>query len=189
LESARKIAQSIFDSAPDQQLRSYAENTLKNIDSYKDQLSRNNSAGRSSGTILIDVDKPLSKEEMEALQEKLMNQSLNEMLRKPKQGETRLTGFITKIECKPKGIFFTVKTGDEMVELSSKTFQDLILKAYNVDLAGKQFSCDSAFPKNLAVISFVPEKDEKIKAKGEIIAIEMVPNNFKFVDPEKEIIP
>ena len=188
LDNARKIAQSIFDSAPDQQLRSYAENTLKNIDSFREQVSRMNSVGRPSGTIIIDSDKPLTKEEMEALQEKLMNDSVNEMLRNPKDGETRLTGFISKIECKQKGIIFTVKSGKELIQLTSETFQELELAAYNVDLEGQQFSCDSAFPNNLAVISYIPSKDSKLKIQGKIISIEIVPNNFKFVKIEKETL-
>lgn len=179
--NARKIAQSVYRSASDNQLRGYAQNTLRTIDDFQSRAEMiREKPEASTRSYVITTDKPMTEEEIRALQKEMMNKSINRMLRQPQSGEKRITGFIIGISCEKKNIEYSVKTPEgEVVVLTSQTFQNLHLAAYNVNLIGLQFACDASFPDNLAVISYLPKKGKNTPVAGEIVSIEMVPNDFQ----------
>ena len=82
-------------------------------------------------------------------------------------------------------ISYTIKSADHVIVLGSKDFQGLQLIAF-VATTDTPISCDG-LPKPLfAVISYIPASDPKTKTSGELISIELVPDDFRFLGETKE---
>ena len=114
-----------------------------------------------------------------------MLESLNATLRKPQSNEKRLLGFVTKIDCQPKQIIFSIKSDKQILLLRSDTFDNLTLISFESELVDSEFGCGVLKKENLAVITFRPNADAKSKVAGEIIAVEFVPKNFRFLEEIK----
>lgn len=179
--NARKVAKRVYETAPDDHLRVYAKNSLNMIDSLESQLEAiknfNNRPRRE-----IVSDKPLTEEEIAALNEKAMLEAINQTLRRPKADEKRVLGYLTKIECGGKGIEYSVKVGDETLKLNSDSFDSLVLMSFNTESADGEIGCGTIKKEMFAVVSYRPTTNAKGKSAGEILSIEFVPKNFKFLN-------
>ena len=182
--NARALAQKILLTASDDRLKVYAENTIRTINSLESQLAsiKNFDKKRQSEEV---SEIPLSDEEITKRREKAMLESLNATLRKPQSNEKRLLGFVTKIDCQPKQIIFSIKSDKQMLLLRSDTFDSLTLISFESELVDSEFGCGVLKKENLAVITFRPNADTKSKVAGEIIAVEFVPKNFRFLEEIK----
>ena len=177
---ARKLAQKIYETAPDDQLRVYAKNAINLINSYESQLeSVRNYNNRAKQEIV--TDKPLTDEEIARLNEEAMLEAINQTLRKPKTDETRGLGFITKIECGAKGIEYWARIDDRLLQFTSETFDSLFLMSFDGKLSNDEFGCGTVKKDMYAVITYRPTDAAKTRTAGEIVAVEFVPKNFKFV--------
>jgi tetratricopeptide (TPR) repeat protein len=107
-----------------------------------------------------------------------LNMSINEALRKPLEGETRLLGSLARIECVPKGLVFVVKSGGRTLRLSAKGFEDVQITAYTRE-AGGELSCGPLKSESLVVVTFRAAADARAKADGALAALEFVPASFK----------
>jgi tetratricopeptide (TPR) repeat protein len=177
--NARKVAQKVYETAPDDHLRVYAKNTINQINSYEAQLENiKNYRNRPQQAIV--TNKPLTEEEIARLNEQAMIEGINEGLRKPKADEKRVLGHLTKIEC-VKGVEYSVRVDGQVIKLSSENFDSLFLMAYNTDVASGEIGCGSVKSEIFAVITYRPAASAKSKSAGEILSIELVPKNFKFL--------
>lgn len=180
---ARRLAQKILQTASDDQLKIYAENTLRNINSLESQLDAiKNNEKRENEAV---SDKPLSDEEIVRRREKAILESLNATLRKPLRNEKRLLGYVTKIDCQPQQIIFSVNAGSQVFELKSDSFETLTLVSFESKLVDAEFGCGLIKKENLSVITFLPGADAKSKIAGEIVSVEFVPKNFRFLTEDK----
>lgn len=182
--AAREIVHKIIRTASTDQLKIYAENTLKNINSLEAQLEeiKNYEKRRPREEI---TDEPLSDEEIARRREKAMMESLNETLRKLKKGEERLLGYVKKIDCQPKQIVYTVKAGNQIYLLKGASFDSLTLISFEPTLVDAEIGCGEIKKENLSVITFRAAPDERSKIAGEIVSIEFVPKNFRFMSEDK----
>ena len=103
---------------------------------------------------------------------------LEEALRKPREGEQREQGLLTRIDCDAKGIVFVVKVGDRLLKLLIDAFENMDITSYAAD-AGSEITCGPRNPENTVIVTFIPSKDAKAKTDGQIVAIEFVPKEFK----------
>ncbi len=176
---ARNIARKIYATAPDDRLRVYAKNTIYRIDSYESQLESLRNPHRRR---LHDVtDQPLTEEESARLNWLAMQEAINRSLRRAKSDEKRILGYLTKIECGASGIEYSIKTDNQVLKLSSETFETLTLISYIADEAGGQIGCGTRKKNAFAVIVYRPFANaDKSKSAGEILSIEFVPEKFKF---------
>jgi Tfp pilus assembly protein PilF len=182
--AARSLAQKILQTASDDELRIYAENTLRNINSLEEQLaSIKNEIKREQSELISDA--PLSEEEIARRREKAMLESLNETLRRPKSNEKRLLGYVTNIDCQPQQIIISMKADTQTFELKSDSFETISLISFDSKLVNAELGCGQLEKENLAVITFRPERDAKSKIAGEIVSVEFVPKNFKFLTADK----
>lgn len=182
--TARSLAQKILQTASDDNLKVYAENAVRTINSLERQLEDiKNYKKRVESKEVSDA--PLSDEEIAKRREKAMLESLNATLRKPQSDEKRLLGSVTKIDCQPKQIIFSVKADNKFFQLTSETFDTLTLISYEPELVDAEFGCGVMKKENLSVITFRPNADTKSKVAGEIISIEFVPKTFRFLEEEK----
>jgi tetratricopeptide (TPR) repeat protein len=110
--------------------------------------------------------------------EEAFTSSLNDALRKPLAGETRLLGTLTRIECSGGGLVFTVEAGGRTLRLTSRDFDSLQIVAYTPQ-AGSQLSCGPRKLQSRVVVTFRAAKVARAKSDGEMVALEFVPDNFK----------
>ena len=96
---------------------------------------------------------------------------LREVLRVPKAGETQLQATLVKIECGPKGIAFVVRSGTELLRLTTKTFDDIEITTYDPKVNG-EITCGPRKSENAVVVCYLPKTNE-------LKSIEFVPVDFK----------
>jgi hypothetical protein len=106
------------------------------------------------------------------------NATLNEALRKPLAGETRVRGVLTRIECVPEGLVFFVKAGASQLRLSSGGFTEIHIIAFTPD-AGKEMSCGARKRESPAVFTYRARADAAAKTDGSLVALEFVPASFQ----------
>ena len=178
---ARQIAQKVFETAPDDALRVYAKNALNLINSYQAQLeSIKNYNNRPRQPIV--TDQPLTEEEIARLNEQAMLEGINQTLRKLKADEKRNLGYLTNIECGAKGIEYSVKIDNKILKFSSENFDSLLLMSFDGNLSNDEFGCGTLKKEMFAVVTYRPLTNAKAKSAGEIVAIEFVPKNFRFLN-------
>jgi tetratricopeptide (TPR) repeat protein len=126
--------------------------------------------------------KTLSPEEMAKAEEEAKMRWLNQALRKAAPAEKQVVGQIQKIECKGTSVAFNVKTDSEAFTLSSKDFETLALTAFVADAQEAQIGCGANVADFNAVLTYKPQADVKNANRGELIAIDFVPKNFRLMN-------
>lgn len=177
--NARRIAQKIFQTAPDEELRVYAQNSINLINSLEAQLIAIKNYNDRLKTEI--PDKLLTDEEFALLRELAILESINQNLRKPRTDEIRVLGYLTKIVCGEKGIEYFVKIDKKIIKLVSKDFDKLTLVSFAKEMSNVQLGCETTGNEAFAVITYQPDKNTAAKIAGEILSIEFVPQNFKFL--------
>jgi type IV pilus assembly protein PilF len=109
--------------------------------------------------------------------------AINQAINKPKDGEKQILGRITKITCPPKQVIYSVKTETGVVSLMSKDFQSLTLVAFDNDAQNAAVGCNRGFAEYNAVLTY-KESVAKSAHLGELLSIDFVPADFKFVKEE-----
>jgi hypothetical protein len=104
------------------------------------------------------------------------NSLLNEALRKPRDGEKRIQGLLTAIECNARGITFNLRAGNRLLQFHSDNFERVDITAFTKEVTG-QIACGPRKPENPIVITYAAAKAGS-KADGEANAMEFVPGNF-----------
>ncbi|HEX8249785.1 MAG TPA: tetratricopeptide repeat protein [Pyrinomonadaceae bacterium] len=183
---AKLIAQRVLETADDQNLKSYAQSVLSRISSYERRLEEikkyNESGGGIIGTTtrtMID-DKPMSEEEIAKTRAEMELKSLNNILRKPKEDEKRVLGYLTKIDCSAKGMTYTVKVDGQLMKFTSASFDTVDMITINVNLEDGQVNCGALKKETFALVTYRAGKDAK--TTGEVVAFEFVPEAFKLLN-------
>jgi hypothetical protein len=96
---------------------------------------------------------------------------LREVLRVPQAGETQLQGTLVKIECGAKGIVFVVRSGTELLRLTTKTFDDIEITTYDPKVNG-EITCGPRKLESPVVVCYVPNTNV-------LKSVEFVPADFK----------
>jgi len=198
-DDARRLVEPLARNADDPQTRAGAQSLLNAVSNIQEQAARfkamrdaaataesvdggqsSNGSDRQAPRLRrLDeggVPTNIGKTEEELVAEAL-SQAIQEALRKPEMGETRVRGLLTRIECGLKGITFHVKTGDRLLKLNSPDFNSLHLMAYTQE-AGGELTCGPRKTESAAVFTYRPSKDARAKADGEMVALEFVPASF-----------
>lgn len=176
--SARRVAWKVLETAPNEEIRIYSQNRINLINSLEAQLL----AIRNYGDRLRNEfpDRILSDEEHARLRELAILESINKDLRKPKTDEIRVLGYLTKIECREKGIEYSVKVDKKTLKLQSKNFDNIMLVSFAKEMNNAQIGCETIKNEIFAVITYHPNKNTA-EGAGEILSIEFVPQNFRFL--------
>jgi tetratricopeptide (TPR) repeat protein len=103
------------------------------------------------------------------------NAALSRALRTPRTGEERVEGLLTAIDCSAKGLTFQVRTADRLLKFHSDNFERIIISTFTAGV-GRDISCGSRKPANLAVLTYTPAAG--FRSDGEVKAIEFVPATF-----------
>jgi tetratricopeptide (TPR) repeat protein len=182
--AARAIAQKIIQTASDDRLKVYAENSVRMINSLEAQLEDIKNYKKRPDPDGV-TDEPMSDEEIARRREKAMLESLNATLRVPQRDEKRLLGYVTKIECQNTQVIFSVKAGNQIFQLHSNSLETLMLVSFDPALVDSEFGCGVRIKEIPSVITYRPAADEKSKTTGEIVSVEFVPKTFRFLSETK----
>lgn len=174
-DEARALARQVFASAAETATRANAQILLGNIASLEEQLRQireRNARGNAD-----------NQPKMELSAEELINQSLNEALRKPRSGEKRAVGYLSDINCDGKKVNFTVRLAEQnankLLRLSADDFLSVRFMAFTAQASGKPVGCGARTPEDFVVVSYRPLPAPQNKFDGEIVAVEFVPKTFQ----------
>lgn len=203
-KEAAAIAEKILQTTDEPQVKLQAEDVLNQVRQRQDFAVQQEKArkeyeaaiadAKKSGQVILvnngDNEKALSPEEIAKINEEEKMRSVNQAIKKPEANEKQIIGQIQKIECKGKNITYTVKSGGETFALSSKDFENLSLVSFVPDAENAQVSCGANLASFNAVLTFKFQNDAKPTNRGELVAIDFVPNGFRFIDvntPQKSL--
>ncbi len=196
-DEAKRISEKIATNAEDNETRSRADSLLSQI-TQQIEIDKRNELERmrfeaavagAGGTPRLTkriegVKRPT---DAEIAQQQAMEhlRSVNDALRIPLDGEQRLLGRIEKIDCKKRPILFTIRSADEVISLTSKDFESLILNA--LDPAANRFDvgCDARIGIFYVLVTYRPINVAKSSVRGELVGLEFVPDNFRFLTREE----
>jgi tetratricopeptide (TPR) repeat protein len=185
-DKARQIAESVLRSSADEETRFHATSVLNSVNALREYADMRKNTGDGPNklqrsVVIYSDEKPLTDEEVEKLREKAKLEGINESLRTVKAGEKRVLARLSKIECDRTGIIYSAAVGTESLRLRSKDFQTLELMTF-APLAQDEIGCQGLTKELFSVLTYVPGDDPKTKTAGAIVAIEIVPEDFRFLD-------
>jgi tetratricopeptide (TPR) repeat protein len=179
---ARQLLEPLARNSPDPELRQHAQSLLEGVTRTEERMAH---------------DKALEKETAARLEESQRsrpvqtdgnsvmlpgsgppdeNSILAQALRKPRDGEIRIQGILTAIECNAKGITFKVRAGDRLLQFHSDNFERIDITAFTKEVTG-EIVCGPRKTANPVVITYAAARAGS-KVDGEANALEFVPGNF-----------
>ncbi len=175
---ARETLQPIvLSSSTEKELRAQAQSLLDSIKQMEESMARYKAEAATIGSTLVTTSTPAEQGNVRTPEE-AMNESVEEALRQPQDGEQRVRGQLTRIDCGAKGIIFSVQTQGRLYQFSAIDFEGVDFTSYVTGMTG-QVKCGPRSPADEAVIIYRPAKDAKAKADGQIVSVEFVPKEFK----------
>lgn len=177
--AARKSVERLAANASDPQIRANAEGFLESIISYEQQFAdfEKQKAARSIFKPSEMTSTPVeSGPPQEAPTDP--HSYLEEALRKPEPGETRVLGVLTRIECRPKSIVFTVKVGSQLYAFAAPSFDAIDITTYISDVGG-ELTCGVRKTEDAVVVTYKSSSNQT-KVDGVPVVLEFVPKEFKF---------
>jgi hypothetical protein len=107
-----------------------------------------------------------------------MLEAIKKALRQPLAGERREIGFIEKVECSSKGMFFYIKNTGQTFKLSAASPQAIQIKGFTPEIEQLQIGCNLKQVEIPVVFTYKEKADSKAKSSGELMALEFVPKSF-----------
>jgi tetratricopeptide (TPR) repeat protein len=120
---------------------------------------------------------PINNGNSDAQRRAAVMQAIKTALRQPAAGEKRELGFIEKVECGNKGMFFYFKTQTQSLKLVASP-QVLQMRAFTPEIEQLKFGCGMKQVDIPVVFTYKESIDLKGNSNGEIIALEFVPKSF-----------
>lgn len=117
-------------------------------------------------------------EEFEKQRRAAMLKALKDALRKPGAGEQQALGYLEKTECDKRGIYFVIRTGEQLLKLSNSSPQSVPIRVFTPDLEGLRFGCGMKPIEIPVVFTYKTGIDLFSNAAGELVSLEFVPKGF-----------
>jgi len=173
-KSARPLLEQVIASDSEERVRSHAKRLIATISKIEEQKAKIAAAKRSGSRRGV---LPQLEDDFE---ETLIDEppTLDDVLRKPEPGESRLQGTLLRVDCEPGGLIFVVKVGDRLFRLTTDTFERIRRTTYDVRVRGV-ITCGPVKPENSVVICYVPLTDRSANVDGVLSSIEFVPADFR----------
>ena len=182
-KNASVVLEQVVNSNANEEARRHSASLLKTAKTTLEQLARNEAAKLQTPAIAVNADN-------QEVKEVVIDPSaqLREALRAPAAGEVRLQGTLVKIECDPKGgLVFLVKTGNELLRLTTASFNIIEMRTWDAAVSG-EITCGDRKPQHSVVACYIPNTapvtDKRVKpSHGMLKSIEFVPSDFKLKPP------
>lgn len=133
----------------------------------------------------IETTRPPTEDELSKQNDHIRIRAINESLRKPLDGEQRVRGHIQRIDCRKRPLAYTIKTPTETFIVTSKDFSDLYLRAHDPAAMRREVGCDANVAAFNALVTYKGVPGTKTASRGDLIAIEFVPPDFRFMTAEE----
>ncbi len=195
---AKQLAESLIKNTAEPDMRSNAQNLLKaiaqneeikaaNERNRKDYEKKMQEIGQNGEVIIVrnKLEKPLTEAEWAKINAENENNEVNRGIERPKAGEAQVVGFIEKITCVKGVINYTVKVGAGTLNLTGKDFTSLKMINFATETENAQVGCGTDLKNMLTVLTYLENKNVKIKSNGTLTAIYFVPKTFKLKTPEE----
>jgi Protein of unknown function (DUF1570) len=195
---AKQLAESLLKNAAEPDMRSNAQNLLKaiaqneeikaaNERNRKDYEKKMQEIGQNGEVIIVrnKLEKPLTEAEWAKINAENENNEVNRGIERPKAGEAQVVGFIEKITCVKGVINYTVKVEAGTLNLTGKDFTSLKMINFATDTENAQVGCGTDLKNMPTVLTYLENKNAKIKSNGTLTAIYFVPKTFKLKTPEE----
>ncbi len=189
-DAARRTLEPLAQNGGDPQLRHNAQAILNAISTMQEQTARYNGTrespdarGESSAPPRLttrnnETSADLGGKTEEQSPAEALSSAIHDALRKPLEGERRVQGLLTRVECDAKGILFHIKVGERTLKMRSSDFNGIHILAFTSE-AGGEITCGLRKPESAVVVTYRPTTDARVNADGSIVALEFVPANFK----------
>jgi len=190
---AKELADKIYKTADEPDLRSKAQNLLKSLNEFeerkafyqKQEKELEDKGIRAPVLVKRTAEKPLTEAEVARIKEENEINNLNRSVLKPKPDEKQIVGYLEKVACVKGEITYTVKTETEALTFTTKDFSDLDLMSMVEEAQNMDFGCDAKVKDYLAVLNYRPATDPKAKSRGNLMAITFVPKFFRLKTEEE----
>jgi tetratricopeptide (TPR) repeat protein len=176
IAAATKVIQPLTNSG-DPRIRTMAQSLLNSVNSYKESLAKYEREKAAYEEAMRNRPPASTAEEKPAGPVNPFRY-LEEALRKPEEGEIRVQGLLTKLECSAKGIVYEIKRDTGTLRLTSKDFDDVSIVTFTSDVGG-ELTCGPRKAEDVVVVTYKSSKDAKSKIDGTLVSIEFVPKDFK----------
>src|SRR5262245_1433083 len=168
--------------------RSYQQQAAIMLDSikrYEGRLSEYNSGSGESGRPTLqrrDEATTTTADEQKEVASRSETDYLRDALRPLEAGEQRVQGSFLKLDCDNKGVaYFSIQASDRVYRIRAAALHQVQLAAYTP--TASNITCGPRKTPENVVLTYRPTsdpKDAKAKIDGDAIAVELVPNDFKF---------
>ena len=182
-DKAQSVMESVYGSAADDDIRARATGMMASLKEMRDQAAGMIAAGAGRSRVFsTNEDNPPTEEEVAKLRAEFEYEAIGNALRKPVAGETRIVGYLSRIDCAgADDIVYTIKAGDQVLRLYSRDFKSLVFTALS-PVPEKRIDCGGIKQEFFAILTFRPKTNPRTGTKGELIAIEVIPENFKLLE-------
>ncbi|PYS99010.1 MAG: hypothetical protein DMF63_13130 [Acidobacteria bacterium] len=202
-KEAREIAARIASTADEPDLKIRAERLAseiaereaigtRNAEALKAYEARRSASGNGGGERVLIRRKPgedsPTPEQIAKAEEMARLRAINHSLRPLQDGEKRVLGNISKIVCKTN-VAYMISSGSETFTLTSKDFSQLTILTFVPDNGDGEVGCASNLANSPMVITYREAAGAKVPVRGELVALEFVPKEFRFVDLAAEPAP
>jgi tetratricopeptide (TPR) repeat protein len=197
-DEALQLAQKVSKTTDEDDVKSRADSLINWIESSNRIKAQNEAsrkqyeeamkeAAKNGGRVVLNqrqgsTQRQPTAEEIAKAREREMLISINHAIKKPAENEKQIIGRITKITCAGKTITYSVKTETGTVTLFSNGFQNLQLVAFADGAENAQIGCHANLSEFNKVLTYQIVKTPASKHLGELVAIDFVPKDFRFVD-------
>lgn len=127
----------------------------------------------------------LSDDEIARFEEDRIVNNLNILINKPRFGEKQAVGYVDKIACSDGAIRYSVRVGGEKLDLVSDGFGGIKLMVLTEGERSFTLDCGVSFAKQLTVVTFRPSAAAGSDARGRLLSIAFVPENFRLKTPRE----
>lgn len=121
---------------------------------------------------------PKNDAEFQEQRRQAMRRQIENSLYQPAAGEQRALGFIERMECANKQMFFYLKNESRTFKLSTVSPQTIKIRSFTPDAMQINFGCNLKQIDVPVVFVYKTIADAKTKSDGEIVSLEFVPKSF-----------
>lgn len=191
-DEAGEIAEKLANEAKESRLWSDAREIIQVVNQYK--FAKATGAVGMDGQLRIAVGgqppiilkrSALTDADMARIDEERLINNLNILLGSQTAGEIRVTGLVEKIECGDKGIIYAVHFGGGKLFLSGIDFGSVKMSVLTEGERSFTLGCGTVFGRQLAVITYVPNRQRSNSLAGRLSAITFVPDFFRLKTAEE----
>lgn len=190
-DEAVPIAEKIARTTDDAELRRRAELLVRSIRDIQQLNARRAQENPEPEKVVplalpgLKTDAPMTNEEIARFAAETRLRSINEQLRKAKPGEERTVGRIKRVNCGARPITFQVETQSGALTLSSRDFAGLELNTFVEAVKSIEVGCDGTLAQFNALLTYRPAANPRSAIRGDLTAIEFVPDDFRILGPDE----